>query len=517
MEKNQVTGFVKSFDPRIRYHTERKTPAQTRTKTTMKMKKKKSLCCRFSVLLLAILLVLPTLSACQKNRNGIESVGGFGAVTTRDKDSNAPVEKDPSKGLEYRSINDKTCILVGIGTCEDTEIIIPSRLFEMGEVVGIDAYAFEDQTQITGVSIPDTVKSIGSRAFAGCTELRTVRLPDSIESIGSKPFFGCDNLQYNEANSADYLGNATNPFVLLVRVKDKETTTFTIPEQTKILYSEAFANCAELQEITLPESLVAVGISAFSGCEKLEQITVPNGVTELGAKAFENCRNLKTAVIGSGIKSIGKGILKGCDALESLTVPFIGETEDETSRRYLDHFFGGDFYITPENLTTSIQETVPLTLREVILTGGSRIGNHAFIGCPGLTRVEISDRMVEIGMYAFYRCSGLTEVVIPDSVVKIDIDAFRECTSLTEITIPDQVTELGGLVFYGCTGLQKIVIGKNVKELKNYVLGNCPALREIHYAGTETEWSKITKDDPRWDDGTDHYTVYYNSEGTVSS
>lgn len=60
------------------------------------------------------------------------------------------------------------------------------------------------------------------------------------------------------------------------------------------------------------------------------------------------------------------------------------------------------------------------------------IGNHAFLGCSGLTSVTIGNGVTSIGSYAFSGCNGLTSMTIPDSVTSIGSGAF--INSLMSVT-----------------------------------------------------------------------------------
>ena len=85
----------------------------------------------------------------------------------------APVYVKYSVGLEFESNGDGTCILLGMGDCLDTEIVIPPTALEGDRVVEIDASAFAGEA-ITSVTFPTTIESIGRRAFNNCTALTTV-------------------------------------------------------------------------------------------------------------------------------------------------------------------------------------------------------------------------------------------------------------------------------------------------------------------------------------------------------
>ena len=93
------------------------------------------------------------------------------------------------------------------------------------------------------------------------------------------------------------------------------------------------------------------------------------------------------------------------------------------------------------------------------------IGNSAFLGCGGLTNIEIPNNITAIDDYAFYECTGLTSINIPESVTSIGKDAFWRCSSLTNIEIPNSVTSIGEKGFYECKGLD-IVIDNSKNNVK---------------------------------------------------
>lgn len=77
------------------------------------------------------------------------------------------------------------------------------------------------------------------------------------------------------------------------------------------------------------------------------------------------------------------------------------------------------------------------------------------MGCTGLSKLILPDKISEIRYGAFYKCTGLSELILPQSIFTVDIEesAFFGCTSLSgTLTIPKNI-RLGGGAFAGCTGI----------------------------------------------------------------
>ena len=98
-----------------------------------------------------------------------------------------------SQGLRY-SLNDDgvSYSLYNIGTCTDTDIVIPSK-YEGLPVTNIYPYAFQNQA-ITSVSIPDSVTYIDGYAFYNCTNLTSIVIGGSVTKIGNNAFYNCNKL-----------------------------------------------------------------------------------------------------------------------------------------------------------------------------------------------------------------------------------------------------------------------------------------------------------------------------------
>jgi inorganic pyrophosphatase len=98
-------------------------------------------------------------------------------------------ENGSSEGLTYTLSEDGTSYIVsGIGTCTDTDIIIPSTYNEK-PVTSIGNEAFARHSNLITVEIPNSVTSIGDYAFYSCSRLTTMVIPDSVISMGHTVFY----------------------------------------------------------------------------------------------------------------------------------------------------------------------------------------------------------------------------------------------------------------------------------------------------------------------------------------
>lgn len=102
--------------------------------------------------------------------------------------------KRETSGLEYELSQDETSYIVtGIGKCKDSNIIIPSEYYGL-PVKSIKHDAFRGCSNLTSITIPNSVTSIESYAFAYCYNLTSITIPNSVISIESYAFADCKRL-----------------------------------------------------------------------------------------------------------------------------------------------------------------------------------------------------------------------------------------------------------------------------------------------------------------------------------
>ena len=111
-----------------------------------------------------------------------------------------------------------------------------------GDIKKIGDRAFENNSLLTSVTIPEGVITIGPNAFKSCSSLSNITVPNSVTSLGSMSFYGCTSLS----------------------------------------------------EVILSDNLTSIGGSAFLDCSSLTNIVLPSKLTEIGTTAFYGCMNLIT-------------------------------------------------------------------------------------------------------------------------------------------------------------------------------------------------------------------------------
>ncbi|PNQ53547.1 hypothetical protein C1141_20695, partial [Vibrio agarivorans] len=151
-----------------------------------------------------------------------------------------------------------------------------------------------------------TVKEIGDWAFAR-NNLTSVTIPDSVTTIGKGAFNGNALSAINNAPSDGFIfarnedGTENKKVVISYGGATKEVT---IPDSVTSIGEDAFA-WNKLTSVTLPDSVTTIGEGAFSS-NKLTNVTLPDSVTTVGEWAFGN-NDLTSVTLPDSVTTIGEG------------------------------------------------------------------------------------------------------------------------------------------------------------------------------------------------------------------
>ncbi len=171
-------------------------------------------------------------------------------------------------------------------------ITIPATLGGV-KVAGLAKNLFDHCKEVTSVTIPEGVTSIGPRAFNFCYGLKSVTIPSSVKTIGEWAFSACFQLQ-----------------------------PVTMPESLEYLGKGAFINCRSFNVVNLPAKLAVIGDVAFGYCGRLGSVTIPASVTKIGGGAFGDCGGLtEVTMLGERPEAPNAIFNSKCGKLKSIHVP----------------------------------------------------------------------------------------------------------------------------------------------------------------------------------------------------
>ena len=327
------------------------------------------------------------------------------------------------------------------------------------KVTAIGPLAFR-YCALTSVSIPFSVKEIGTSAFEDCGRLTSIVLPNS---IGYYP----DTFHYTTAEEVkiiitDFAASCNGS----IRNIQKNLCS---GEQGPILIDK---DGNEITEYIIPDSVTSISEHAFAYCGGLTSVTIGNNVTSIGESAFYKCKSMSSLTIGNSVKTIKDGAFGHCENLTSILVfgspDYIGESIFNQSYNINEVTFDC------EKVASLFHNT---SVKKITMTDKvTSIGWSAFKECYELASITIPNSVIEIGFYAFEWCRKLSSVTFGNSVTSLGQCAFRGCVGLTSITIPGTIKTIGNSAFEGCNSLTSVTINDGVSNIGSKAFYNCRKL-----------------------------------------
>lgn len=449
--------------------------------------------------------------------------------------------KRMGEGLVFTSYGNGTCCVSSVGTCTDTNLVIPSTSPEGDVVIAIDSSAFKECSWLVSVTMPDSViyineeaflycsslvqvtmsqnmRIIGTAAFSGCTSLISITIPSTVSDISAGAFFDCPKLievyncsvtlpisiggpayghvgayaknVYTPDRGASKLTTTDDGYVFYIDGDERylmgklDATTvkeLVLPADcngaTYEIYDYAFHSCDAVLTVTIPDGVTSIGEHAFYGCELLARATIGNGVVSMGSLSFASCDSLVSITLGNSVTSIGSSAFR-----YSYKLLEIYNYSSLTLTKGADDYgyvayYAKDIYTD----TTSITKLAQYGEYIFYFDGNTYylVGKWNGRQVETLTLPEnYNGNTYAIYNYAFNSWYRLEQVTIPDSVTGICDGAFYYCRSLTAVTIPNSVTSIGRSAFSGCQSLASVTIGTRVESIGDFAFSGLP-LREV--------------------------------------
>ena len=478
----------------------------------------KNICANFSgfTSLNDVSLTIPNANICRhafENTSGITSLtigSGCTFETTNATESTFASMPDLRRvtleeGLVLGAVGGmfKNCTNLSSITIPNSVTTIPSHMLEgctsltsvtiPDSVIKIDMYALQGCANLTNVNIPSNISIIDGSAFQNCSSLQEVVIPNTISAIGQQAFRGCTSL------TSITIEATTPPTIYSYTFEDTNNCPIYVPCDSVSSYVNSWGSLSArirgIEPCNLEMMLYVTYIESsrlddyikycddtsmyIPNADSAETVTYGDCVTSIDNKAFENKYNLKSVTISNSVTSIGERAFEYCSGLTSIAIP------DSVTSIGSSAFHGCSSLssVTIGSGVTSISTSVFFgctSLSSVTIGSGvTTIGNWAFYNCISLSSIAIPDSVTSIGAYAFNSCSGLTSVTIPDSVTSIEKETFYYCTSLSSVTIGSGVTNIGNGAFNSCSGLTSVTIPDSVTNIGNSAFYDCKSLTSV--------------------------------------
>ncbi|MBR1938587.1 MAG: leucine-rich repeat domain-containing protein [Spirochaetales bacterium] len=327
----------------------------------------------------------------------------------------------------------------------------------------IPYYAFSS-SNITSITIPNSIKTIETGAFANCTNLESVTFQEgsTLTSIGWQTFMGCKSLKSMVIpDSVTIIG-----WYSFSDCTSLET--ITIPNSVNNIESHAFSGCKNLKSITLPEYLYYIGDGTFYGCTSLESIIIPDQVSWIGWSAFFDCTNLTSIVIPDPVTTIGFESFYGCTNLSSIIIPKAVESIEDNAFTNCTSLSSITF------LGTSSQWAK--------IQKGNNYNQNVPASVVHCTDVDMP---IYLESYWMVDTSGEIKPVYKD-LVSGNISIPQEVNEI-------KITSIGDNAFKDCIGLESITIPESVTSIGDFAFSNCSRLASISFLGTSEKWKSVLK------------------------
>lgn len=181
-------------------------------------------------------------------------------------------------------------------TITGTQGVVKGYIIIPEGVEGIAEEVFMNNTEITGVSLPNSLRDIGASAFSGCKGIKSISLNSGLKTIGYDAFRGTGLSQVKIPASTVSIG--CSAFSCKMKV-DKSSVQYI--DKDGVLYS------SDKKELVI-----------YPSRKREEMYAVHEGVEEIRSFAFEDS-SLHSIALPGTVWRLDNNIFSGCKKLTSLT------------------------------------------------------------------------------------------------------------------------------------------------------------------------------------------------------
>ena len=315
-------------------------------------------------------------------------------------------------------------------------------------ITSVGAYAFYNYLYLTEARLPDSVEEIDVSAFDYDWELRTITIPASLKYVGSRAFYNTLLWEPKDLVFPDgckYIGDEAFHSAL------KSGGIVSLPSSLKYLGEQSFTNtflsdfivsadneayCSENHAIytkDMKEMLILA-----PDAKDMAEFHVPEGVERISSECLNVIRGIETVYIPASVTDIPEGTFFSTFELKEIIV-------DEANPNYKSE----------NGLLLSKDGTLLLAWPDGIEAN----------------ELVIPDGVERIGEYLFYgRNNGSYSVVLPESVREIGTMSLPEW--MDSLTLPAGLEKIDAYVFYDGISIDSVAYNGTGADWEKITIGD---------------------------------------------
>lgn len=369
-------------------------------------------------------------------------------------------------------------------------------------ITAINDSAFQN-SKITDIVFPETVRTIGKYTFEACDVLTAVTLNPDITEIPEGCFVNCRrlaNMTLTEnctSIGAYAFGNTAIKNIIISTSEPKEDS-LVIYDGLKVIDGLAFdidlwnieSKHNHLEYIEIPASVTNIGLEIMRG-ENIREFYVDEDNLTFSSHdgiLFNNATTLlykypaqKEGELFDGSPKLDSDVLLNPENLADYAFYGVKNLRKYVARNRLNRmgvwcFANSDIevvdlvgvdYIGDDSIGTKILAYLP---------------NHCFYGCRNLTdvifnREEMSIKSIDDNCFMF--CDSLISLDIPEGVKDMRYGAISNCANITGITFPESLTGVSQGMISSCPLIEELVMPKYSSTNIGSVVSNCDSLTAV--------------------------------------
>ena len=178
---------------------------------------------------------------------------------------------------------------------ELSKITLPQSITALGKT------CFKGCNSLNSIDIPDVVQTIGFGAFDSCLTLASVHFPRGLRTIEQSAFYYCPALEaieipQNVTDISQYQPFSETAKVASISVSEKNTKYDSRGGCNAIIEKSTNKLLVGCKNTRIPDNVTSIGYMAFRYSSDLTSIELPAGITEIGDVAFYVCSKLSSVV-----------------------------------------------------------------------------------------------------------------------------------------------------------------------------------------------------------------------------